>query len=128
MLFGGRNNLSTSLDLAVSAEILRKQMLRVFPQLEGFALTHSWTGKLGVTFDQMPHLGRVNGLYFAYGYSGHGVSIASYLGREVGSLMAGQISRSAFMAIQQPRFFLAALDKLYLPFVSAYFRLEDYFS
>lgn len=128
MLFGGRTNLSTNLDLTVSADILHKQMLRVFPQLEGTPLTHSWTGKLGVSFDQMPHIGRVNGVYYAYGYSGHGVSIASYLGYEVGRLIAGLVSTSAFMDIPQPRFLLASLDKLYLPFVSAYFRLEDYFS
>ena len=128
MLFGGRANLSTRLDLSLSAEILRAQMLRVFPQLAGIPLTHSWTGKLGVSFDQMPHLGRVNGIHYAYGYSGHGVSIASYLGYEVGRLIAGEIGGSLFMDIRHPRFILASLDRLYLPFVSAYFRLEDHLS
>jgi len=126
MLFGGRTNLSTHLDLTVSAEILKRQMLRVFPQLAEVPITHSWTGKLGVSFDQMPHIGRVNRIHYAYGYSGHGVSIASYLGYEVGRLIAGEISGGAFMDIHHPRFIFAALDRLYLPFVSAYFRLEDH--
>lgn len=125
MLFGGRNNLSTDIDLVASAQILQKQMLRVFPQLQGIPLTHSWTGKLGVSFDQMPHIGRLDGVHYAYGYSGHGVSIASYLGYEVGKLIAGEITGSAFMDIRHPRYIFASLDRLYKPFVSAYFRLED---
>lgn len=128
MLFGGRANLSTGLDATRSANILKKQMYRVFPQLQGTPITHSWTGKLGVSFDQMPHIGRVNGIHYAYGYSGHGVSIASYLGYEVGRLIAGEISGSVYMDIHHPRFILASLDKLYLPLVSAYFRLEDFLS
>ncbi len=128
MLFGGRNNLSTEMDLVASAQILQKQMLRVFPQLQSIPITHSWTGKLGVSFDQMPHIGRVDGVHYAVGYSGHGVSIASYLGYEVGRLMAGAITGSAFMDIHHPRFIFASLDRLYKPFVSAYFRLEDQLS
>jgi glycine/D-amino acid oxidase-like deaminating enzyme len=125
MLFGGRTDLSTSLDLRKTADKLRNRMVEVFPQLEDVPITHSWTGKLGISFDQMPHIGRVKGIHYAYGYSGHGLSIASLLGREVGQLLAGQRDSSPFMEIKHPRYFFASLDKLYLPFVSAYFRLED---
>ncbi len=128
MLFGGRNNLSTGLDLEESARRLQTRMLEVFPQLAGCRLTHSWTGKLGVTFDLMPHVGRINGVHYAYGYGGHGVSIASKLGKEVGELLAGVRTDSPFLHIRHPRTFVARFEKLFLPFVEKYFRIIDRFS
>ncbi len=125
LLFGGRNNLSTSLDLLDSARQLHTRMLEVFPQLQQFPLTHTWTGKLGVTTDLMPHIGRLDGVHYAYGYAGHGVSIASYLGKEVGMLLAGQKSRSPFAEIGHFRSPLLRLDRLFLPFAAAWYRLLD---
>lgn len=125
MLLGGRNNLSPNLDLDKSSQYLTRRLLEIFPQLEGIPITHSWTGRLGVSFDQMPHIGIVNGVHYAFGYSGHGISIGSYLGKEVGELLAGKRETSAFMEIKNPRPVFAPLDRLYLPFVSAYFKLAD---
>ncbi len=125
MLLGGRNNLSTHLDLTKSANLLQKRLLEIFPQLEGVPLTHSWTGKLGISFDQMPHIGTADGVHYAYGYSGHGISIGSYLGKEVGELLAGIRTSSTFMEIKHPRNIFAGWHHLYLPFVSAYFRYRD---
>ena len=84
MLWGGRNDLSTDLDLEDSANRLRRQMVGVFPELADVPVTHSWTGKLGITFDLMPHIGREEGIHYAFGYGGHGLSIATYLGTEMG--------------------------------------------
>jgi glycine/D-amino acid oxidase-like deaminating enzyme len=125
MVFGGRNNLSTTLDLAESARRLHARMLEVYPQLEGYPLTHSWTGKLGVTYDLMPHVGREKGVWFAYGYGGHGVSIASYLGYQVGQMLAGAPADVPFIDIPHPRFFFTRWDRFYLPFVAQYYRLLD---
>ena len=124
-LLGGRTSLNHNLSLQKSAVILRKRMLEIFPQLKDVSLTHSWSGKLGVTYDQMPHVGIVKGIHYAYGYSGHGISIASYLGQEVGAMLAGNGPRSKYMDISHPRTIFASLDPLYLPFVAAYFRLLD---
>ncbi|GAB4581333.1 MAG: FAD-binding oxidoreductase [Anaerolineales bacterium] len=126
MLFGGRNNLSTDLDLHESARLLGARMVEVFPQLKGVPIAHAWTGKLGITFDLMPHAGRINGIHYAYGYNGHGVSIASYLGKEMGELLAGQRKSVPFMHIKHPRSFITYFDKLYLPFVAAYYRFLDW--
>jgi glycine/D-amino acid oxidase-like deaminating enzyme len=125
MLFGGRHNLSTSLDLIESARMMRQRMVEVFPQLGGVIVTHTWTGKLGVTFDLMPHAGRVEGIHYAYGYAGHGVSVAGYLGKEVGEIIAGKRVSTPFAEIGHPRFPFTRYDKLYLPLVSSWFRACD---
>lgn len=125
MMLGGRNNLSPNLDLEKSAQLLHSRLREIFPQLNEIPLTHSWTGKLGVSFDQMPHIGIQDGIYYAYGYSGHGISIGSYLGKEVGELIAEKRTTSPFMEIRHPKTILATLDPLYMPFVSSYFKIKD---
>jgi len=125
MLFGGRHNLSTSLDLKESARLMQKRMVEVFPQLAGAPLSHTWTGKLGLTFDVMPHVGRINGIHYAYGYAGHGVAVASLVGKEMGEVLAGQRVDCLFARLPQQRYFFTPYDKLYLPFVSTWFRFLD---
>jgi glycine/D-amino acid oxidase-like deaminating enzyme len=125
MLFGGRHNLSTGLDLVESARLMQRRMVEVFPQLRQTPVTHTWTGKLGITFDLMPHIGRVHGVHYALGYAGHGVSVASYLGKEVGEMLAGKHSTSLFAQIPHARYPFTPYDRLYLPLVSGWYRALD---
>jgi len=125
MLFGGRHNLSTGLSVAESARLMRKRMVEVFPQLATVRLSHTWTGKLGLTFDLMPHVGCHNGIHYAYGYAGHGVAVASLVGKEMGEVLAGRRTRHIFAQLRQQRYFFTPYDKLYLPLVSAWFRFLD---
>ncbi len=85
-------------------------------------LSHSWSGKLGITFDEMPHIGRVEGIWYAYGYAGHGVAVASLLGREVGEMIAGRRPSNLFSEINHRRSFVLEYDRLILSLVSAWFR------
>ncbi len=130
MLFGGRHNLSADLPLEQSAEELRKRMVEVFPQLSNAAITHSWTGKLGLTFNLMPHAGQLQdgpapGLFYAYGYGGHGVAVASYLGHMMGNLISGKFVDNPILDLAHPRYFFTPYEKLYLPLVSSWFRFLD---
>ena len=128
MLWGGRNDLSTDLDLVESASILTKQVRSVFPELENISFTHTWTGKLGITFDLMPHIGEVNGIHYAFGYGGHGLSIATYLGTELGLLLSGQKKRSPFEEISHQTMFFYKKDPWFLPFAAKYYRFLDWIS
>lgn len=125
MLFGGRHNLSTNLRIEESAQMLRRRMVQVFPQLMRVPISHSWTGKLGLTFDLMPHIGRVQGIWYAYGYAGHGVAMASKMGKEVAEMIAGARASSLFSEIPHHRYPFTPWDRYYLPLVSAWFRALD---
>ena len=46
-------------------------------------------GFVGYTFDSLPHLGRHDGIYYALGYCGSGISLASYLGNRIGRQLLG---------------------------------------
>ncbi|MFN2235321.1 MAG: NAD(P)/FAD-dependent oxidoreductase [Anaerolineales bacterium] len=128
MLWGGRNNLSTTLDLKQSAENLRGQMLRAFPQLENVPITHSWTGQLGLTFDLMPNIGCEDGFHYAFGYGGHGLHTAIYLGREIALLITGKKSSSPFMEIPHRNYFFYRNKPWFLPLVVSYYQIKDWIS
>ena len=126
LLWGGRNDLSTDLDLKESAQRLQAQMIGVFPELKGQAITHTWTGKLGVTFDFMPHIGQINGIHYALGYGGHGLSIATYLGTEMGLLLLGQKKDSPYAQIPHQTKFYYRNNPWFLPYASKLFRFLDW--
>ncbi len=126
LLWGGRNNLSTTLDLANSAAILHTEMLRAFPQLEGIHVTHTWTGQLGLTFDLMPNIGRLDdGIHYALGYGGHGLHTALYLGREIAQILTGEKTGSPFMEIPHQTYFFYRDKAWFLPFAAMYYRVKD---
>jgi len=88
ILFGGRVAYKET-DPKVSAPRLHMEMCRIFPELERTRITHSWVGFVAYTFDTMPHLGCQDGLHYAMGYCGSGVSLASYFGMRIGQQLLG---------------------------------------
>jgi len=125
LLMGGRQNLSTDLDLAESARVLRATVVRFFPELKEVPISHSWTGRLGVTFDQLPHIGRIDGMWYALGYSGHGLALGTYLGNEVGGLIAGDAKRSPFAEIDHPTRWYYRQRPWFLPAAARLYRVAD---
>jgi len=128
LLWGGRNNLSTNLDLHESAKTLRAQMVRAFPELKNEIITHSWTGQVGLTFDLMPNVGIEDGIHYAFGYGGHGLHTALYLGREIAWLITGQKKSSPFMEIPHQTYFFYRNKPWFLPYAVSYYRLKDWVS
>lgn len=125
MLWGGRNKLSAGHNLVDSGKILEKQMHKVFPALKEYQTTHSWSGVIGVPFDLMPHIGQINGIHYACGYAGHGLSIATYLGTELGLRLSGQKLRSPFEEISHPTRFYYQKKPWFLTFAEKYYRVID---
>ncbi|MCB1366992.1 MAG: FAD-binding oxidoreductase [Rhodobacteraceae bacterium] len=82
ILFGGRAGM-VPYGPVFAAMRLRDTMVGIWPELKDAAISHSWRGNTGFTFQQMPHVGSHNGRHFAFGYSGSGVALAPYLGMKV---------------------------------------------
>jgi glycine/D-amino acid oxidase-like deaminating enzyme len=61
----------------------------VFPGLADVALTHSWRGRTGFSFDLVPSLGGDRGLRHAMGYCGNGNAMAPWLGHKAALGMLG---------------------------------------
>jgi len=86
VLFGGRVALQET-DPAFSAPRLHAAMAKVFPQLQNVRLSHSWMGFIAYTFDSLPHFGTHDGIHYAMGYCGNGISMSTYLGNKTANLL-----------------------------------------
>jgi glycine/D-amino acid oxidase-like deaminating enzyme len=86
MLFGGRARFvpESPGTIEESRAVLTREMLAVFPQLRGVRIEYAWGGTLDFAFDTLPHVGCVEGYHYALGYAGHGVALATYLGKRMG--------------------------------------------
>jgi len=88
VLFGGRVSIGET-DPRVSGPRLHAELVRLFPELARTRITHSWAGTVAYTFDTLAHVGEHQGVHYAMGYCGSGVSMASYLGMRVGQQILG---------------------------------------
>ncbi|QPC42533.1 FAD-binding oxidoreductase [Kaustia mangrovi] len=124
LLFGGRESFRP-IDERGSARLLYRTMLRVFPQLQGVRITHSWTGNVAFTFDFLPHLGAVDGVHYAAGCNGSGVAMMSYLGYRAALTMAGGNETSAFERLAHPARWFYRETPWFMPLVGRYYQFRD---
>jgi len=93
LLFGGLCNYSGRTPKSIRAT-LEPNMLAVFPQLAGTAIDYEWGGHIGISINRIPQLNRLGGnLYYAQGYSGHGLAPTHLAGRVLAEAIAGQAER-----------------------------------
>jgi gamma-glutamylputrescine oxidase len=93
LIFGGGETYGGE-DEADAARIVRPHILRVFPQLADVPVEFAWGGRLAITRPRLPHIGRLApNLYFAQGYSGQGVAIATLAGKLIAEAIGGQTAR-----------------------------------
>jgi glycine/D-amino acid oxidase-like deaminating enzyme len=125
LLFGGRPAY-TEIEPKLAAERLSRYMIRIFPELAGVELTHSWFGYIAYTFDRLPHVGECEGMHYAMGYCGSGVVMSTWLGRKVALRLLGQPEgRSAFAELGHPTLPLYYGKPWFLPFVQAWYQGVD---
>ena len=91
MLFGGGENYRQNFPLDI-ASFVRKPMLEIYPELADSRIDYAWGGTLAVTLNRMPHFGRLgqHNVYYAQGYSGQGVAMATLAGKLIADAIAGE--------------------------------------
>ena len=93
LLFGGGENYRPGFPADI-ASFVRPYMLRVFPQLADVAIDCAWGGTLAVTVNRLPHIGKLEpNVFFAQGYSGHGISTATFAGKVIAEAITGTADR-----------------------------------
>jgi glycine/D-amino acid oxidase-like deaminating enzyme len=130
MLFGGRAAFFPENENTVrqSAEILRRGMIHVYPQLRDAKVEYVWGGTLDFTFDVMPHAGKIGGMYFSVGYAGHGVAAATYLGTKLAGVICGDPNDIPFDGIpfRAAPLGLRSGHTWALPLAGAYYKVLDW--
>ncbi|WP_438301985.1 NAD(P)/FAD-dependent oxidoreductase [Pseudomonas sp. NMS19W] len=86
LLFGGACHYSGR-DPADIAAYMRPKMLKVFPQLADVGIEFQWGGKIGITANRFPQVGRLKqhpNVFYAQGYSGHGLNVTHWCAKLLG--------------------------------------------
>ncbi len=132
MLFGGRAAFFPETENTVrrSAEILRLGMISVYPKLRDAKVEFVWGGTLDFTLDVMPHAGKIDGMYFAAGFAGHGVAAATWFGAKLAGLICGEPNDIPFDGVKFPvaPIGLRSGNTWALPLAGAWYRILDFFT
>lgn len=99
VIFGGRVS-AGEVTPDLSGPLLHRSMCRLFPQLSHTRISHSWMGKVGFTFDDLPHMGSEEHVHYALGYCGSGIAMSSYMGWQLGELLIhGKCSKAGVASV-----------------------------
>ncbi|WP_297800811.1 FAD-binding oxidoreductase [Arenimonas sp. GDDSR-1] len=127
LLFGGRASYSTLPPPNLSGT-LRRRMTRVFSALEGVKMDYVWGGYVDISLNRAPHWGRLGrNVYFAQGFSGHGIAATGLAGRIMAEAIRGQAGRLEVFSRIPHRNFPGgrALRTPLLVAAMAWFKLRD---
>ena len=72
---------------------LRRELIRLYPKLDGVEFEVGWDGVVDWSLDESPSVGRTGkhkNIFYGLGYSGHGVNLSSLFGSIIADLEAGR--------------------------------------
>jgi len=128
LLFGGRCNYSGREPANIRASIVPR-MLKIFPGLRGTRIDFAWGGNIGIVVNRVPMLGRLSAnVFYAQGYSGHGVNFSHVAGEIMADAVGGTLERlDLFERIGHWRFPLGQrLGSELVALGMLYYRLRDW--
>jgi len=125
VVFGGRAAMFNAPEPLVRRQ-MRALLTQVFPQLSGTDLSHSWRGRTGFSFNYLPHVGQIDGLWHAMGYSGNGNTMAPWLGHKAALQILGDSDgETAFSHTVLPTRWWHRGPAWFMPFADLTFRGRD---
>ncbi|MCH8532037.1 MAG: FAD-binding oxidoreductase [Saccharospirillum sp.] len=105
LLYGGGVTYGGGDPASIEA-FLRPRLEQTFPQLKGVRFDFAWGGDFLLTMSRLPQFGRIgNNIYYAQGYSGHGVTTTHLAGKLIAEALKGQAERfDAFASLKHYSF------------------------
>ena len=127
LLFGGRARFAMSNPQSdeKSGKLLRDAMVHFFPQLSGAKVDYCWGGLVDMSMDRLVHAGERDGVYYSMGYAGHGVQMATYMGRQMAEYMSGDPEANIWGDLKFRRIPGHFGPPWFLPAAGAYYKLKD---
>ena len=128
MLFGGRarfSAVSNQKSDVSSGQLLRKQMVSMFPQLANVEIDYCWGGLVGCTQDRYPRAGSADGLIYGMGYSGHGAQLSTLIGNVLADIAMGRKNTNPLDGLAWRAVPMHTGKPWFLPIVGAYYRMKD---
>ena len=93
LLFGGKTTY-TGADPKDISRTMRRDMLKVFPQLASAKIDYAWGGYIDLAVNRMPHVGELHeNVLYTQGFSGFGVAPTQIAGRVLAEKVLGNTER-----------------------------------
>lgn len=93
LLWGGRISIKARAPEQIKA-VLKRDLIKVFPELMDAEFDHAWGGWMGYTRHKMPLLGQdPTGLWHATGFGGHGMAPTTLAGEVIAEAITGDRTR-----------------------------------
>ncbi len=93
LLFGGGANYSGRDSRDIAGE-LRPAIEHTFPRLKGVKIDYQWSGMMGIVINRIPQLGKLSkNVWYAQGYSGHGVATTHIVGEIMANAVTGSLEK-----------------------------------
>lgn len=124
MVFGGRRNMDPS-DVTDARDFLYDSMVAFHPQLAGVGVRYAWGGNVAMTLDRLPHVGQLDGAWYATGCNGSGVALNTWMGHRVALAMCGEAPPPACAELRHRAIPLRSARSAYLPWVGRYLSAQD---
>ncbi len=122
ILFGGRARRRDG-----DPAFLLRHLTRLFPDLGGIGVSHNWWGNVAYSFDHLPHVANVGGVWYVGGFCGSGVVWAPWLGRKAAlSLLGEPEGGTAFASSDFPARPLYSGNPWFLPAVIQWKAFRDW--
>lgn len=86
-----RNDLHYRGDLARVGNLMRAELVRMFPSLEGIEFERIWNGVLGMSYDETEAvgvMGKHNNIYYGLAYNGHGINLSFLFGNVIANMFS----------------------------------------
>ncbi len=127
LIWGGRARfaLSSPISDAKSGRVLQASLRQVFPQLGNVGIDYCWGGVIDLTADRLPRAGEHDGLFYAMGYSGHGAQMSVHMGEMMARVMGGEKAANPLRDLPWKAIPGHFGPPWFMPFVGAYYRLQD---
>jgi len=90
IVWGGRISILNREPQAI-ARLLRRDLLKVYPQLHDVRIEHAWGGLMSYARHKMPQIGQsADGVWYAVGFGGHGLAPTTVSGELLAAAIAGE--------------------------------------
>ena len=107
-----------------SGRLLRDAMVRTSAAGRR-GIDYCWGGQVDMALDRLVHAGEHDGVYYAMGYAGHGVQMATYMGRQMAEYMSGVPEANIWRDFEFRRIPGHFGPPWFLPVAGAYYKLKD---
>ena len=128
LIFGGGVSYS-NIDPINLENSLKKSIRKILPGIEKYNAWCTWSGHVAITANRFPHIGAINNdIYFAQGYSGHGLALTTMVGKMLAQTVISSNSNFPLFEKLQHRNFpgFGVIDTPLLVLAMSYFKLKDF--